>query len=122
MRIKLDENLGNYVLHYFNEAGHDTSTVASQDLCGAADRDLIERCNQEDRALVTLDLDFANPLRFRPAEYSGIAVRRPFAPISPAQLGELCRTLAEALSREDLKGNLWIVERGRIRIYEQPEH
>ena len=121
MRIKLDENLGQQVLNLFRAAGHDTSTVPGQSLCGAADRDLIEVCKLEERALVTLDLDFANPLRFRPSEYSGIAVLRPSAALSPKHLGELCQTLLEALSRESLHHRLWIVERARIRIYEQPE-
>lgn len=122
MKIKLDENLGSRSLHLFHEAGHDTSTVADENLCGTSDRELIDRCQRENRALVTLDLDFANPLRFRPAAYSGIAVLRPSAPISATQLDELCRTLADALGREDLQGERWIVERGRIRIYQQPEH
>jgi len=121
LKIKLDENLGNAVLRLFQQAGHDTSTVASENLCGVADQDLIQRCKQEARALVTLDTDFANPLRFRPAEYSGIAVLRPSKPISTIQLNELCRTLEEALVREDPRGKLWIVERGRIRIYQESE-
>lgn len=121
MKIKLDENLGNQLLHLFRAAGHDTSTVPSQNLCGATDRDLIKLCKREDRALVTLDLDFANPLRFRPSEYCGIAVLRPSEALSPTHLGELCQTLVEALTRESLHGRLWIVERARIRIYEQPE-
>jgi len=31
----------------------------------AEDAALIDLCRQEGRAIVTLDLDFANPLRFR---------------------------------------------------------
>ena len=66
MRLKLDENLGNRGLSILQAAGHDVFTVALQQLCGATDQELIEKCRHEDRALVSLDLDFANPLRFQP--------------------------------------------------------
>ena len=77
MRLKLDENLGNRGHSILQAAGHDVFTVALQQLCGATDQELIEKCRREDRALVSLDLDFANPLRFQPSQYPGIAVAPP---------------------------------------------
>ena len=121
MKLKLDENLGTQIRGLFEDGGHEASTVAGQRICGASDLELITRCRQERRALVTLDLDFANPLQFRPSEYYGIAVLRPSEPISVRHLKELCRTLLDALSRQSLQGQLWIVERGRIRIYQEPD-
>lgn len=64
MRLKLDENLGDGFKRILAAAGHDVSTVVAQDLCGAADDLLIEQCNSEQRCLVSLVLDFANPVRF----------------------------------------------------------
>ena len=47
-----------------------------QQMESAPDTVVIEACRREGRALVTLDLDFANPLDYRPSEYTGIAVLR----------------------------------------------
>ena len=55
-------------------AGHDVASVADQGLEGSLDGDLLKYCRAEGRCLVTLDLEFANPLVFLPSRYLGIAV------------------------------------------------
>lgn len=119
MKLKLDENLGLRGYAMLKAAGHDVSTVAAQNLQGSLDDVLIEHCQLEDRCLVTLDLDFANPLVFLPSHYRGIAVLRLPARPSAANLIGLVATLADALKRESLRGKLWIVEAGRIRVYQE---
>ena len=76
MRVKLDENLGNRGAQAFRAAGHDVATAYEQGLTGATDDELYDVCVRESRLLVSLDLDFANPLRFDPAKSAGIAVLR----------------------------------------------
>lgn len=119
MKFKLDENLGVRATQILAAAGHDVTTVREQSLCGTEDHDLIEICRQEQRCLVTLDMDFSNPLIFVPSRYAGIAVLRlPDRP-SHGQLHLLMQTLANALPSEAIEGKLWIVEIGRIRIYQE---
>jgi predicted nuclease of predicted toxin-antitoxin system len=117
MKLKLDENLGHHILAILNRAGHDVTTVAQQNVSGIADPDLIGLCRTERRALVTLDLDFANPLQFLPDNYAGIAVLRLPSPVTYAHLLAAITTLIGALETQTLAGNLWIVEIGRVRIY-----
>ena len=117
MKLKLDENLGNRTLTILHRAGHDVTTVAQQNISGISDLELIDLCKSESRALVTLDLDFANPLQFRPKNYTGIAVLRLPSPFTYEHLLRAIMTLALALETESLERNLWIVEIGRIRIY-----
>ena len=120
MKLKLDENLGARGAEQFRQAGHDVSTVAEQELCSATDRKLSEVCRIERRCLVTLDLEFGNPLIFKPKDYSGIAVLRlPRLP-TPDDLFDAINTLAQGLARKDIEGQLWIIQRGKIREY-QPE-
>lgn len=120
MKLKLDENLGRRGVELLRQARHDVATVVEQGLCAATDRALIDVCRKEQRCLITLDLDFANPLLFKPTDYPGIAVLRlPYSP-TPKDLYETIKTLIAGLAREDITGKLWIVQRGRIRTY-QPE-
>ena len=95
----------------------DVTTVVDQSMMSATDSTLIDHCREEGRALVTMDLDFSNPMQFPPSKYLGIAVLRPTTRPSVSQIEELAATLAEALIGSSLAGKLWIVEVGRIREY-----
>ncbi|MBW2524674.1 MAG: DUF5615 family PIN-like protein [Deltaproteobacteria bacterium] len=53
-----------------------TATVAGQGMASASDVELIDCCRAEGRCLVTLDLDFSNPMCFPPSPHHGIAVLR----------------------------------------------
>jgi predicted nuclease of predicted toxin-antitoxin system len=118
LRFKLDENLGRRAIDLFLEAGHDISTVAEQELQGAADDQLINICRDEARVLVTLDLDFSNVLRYPPETYAGIAVLRVPNPVELSSIHERIGVLLEGIKGEELAGKLWIVEAGRIRQYD----
>ncbi len=56
---------------------------------------------------------------FLPSHYAGIAVLRLPQKPSADNLSTLIQTLADALRNEQLTGKLWIVEIGRVRIYEE---
>jgi uncharacterized protein DUF5615 len=120
MKLKFDENLGRNLTQLLRERGHDVATVFDQGLAGASDRALIEDCSKERRCLVTLDLEFANPLVFLPSEFAGIAGLR--LPSKPGynDLLDAVETLAGMLDRSPIEGKLWIVQRGRVREYQEP--
>lgn len=118
MRLKLDENLGRRVVTVFVEAGHDVATVHEQDLTSATDVALMAACLTEQRVLVTLDLDFANPLRFDPSVAAGIAVLRVHELPRHSDLLAAAGTLAVKLEEADIVGRLWVVDGQRVRQYE----
>ncbi|WP_437619816.1 DUF5615 family PIN-like protein [Sorangium sp. So ce1151] len=76
MKLKLDEHLGRRAADLSRKAGHDVAAVPEQGLCSASDPTVLDVCKAEGWCLVTLDLDFSNPVRFRPADYPGIPVLR----------------------------------------------
>lgn len=119
MKMKLDENIGQRGKALLMQAGRDVCTILEQNLQSAPDPTVIEVCRVEQRCLVTLDLDFSNPLQYNPAEYSGIAVLRLPKRPSPQDLLDAIGTLITALKTEIILGKLWIIKRGQLRIYQQ---
>lgn len=117
MKFKLDENFGTRGIAKLASFGHDVATVLGQGLCTSPDALLIEICLAERRCLVTMDLDFANPIQYPPRQYAGIAVLRLPARSGLVEIDHALETLGRTLGAESLEGKLWIVELERIREY-----
>src|SRR5919109_5557718 len=117
MRFKVDENLPIEGAQLFREAGHEVATVLDQHLGGKDDRTVATICQQEARALVTLDLDFADIRTYPPAHYAGMVVLRLRRQDKPHALEVFTRVIP-LLAQEPLAQRLWIVEEHRIRIRE----
>jgi predicted nuclease of predicted toxin-antitoxin system len=120
MRFKLDENFDIRLVPLLAHGGHDVDTVLAERLSGSPDETIYDTCRRSGRTLITLDLDFASPFRFPPQGTEGIVVIRPPRPVLPAIKATLESVLAE-LTSQPLTGVLWIVEPGRIRVYD-PHH
>jgi hypothetical protein len=86
-------------------------------LSSSRDENLLRVCVAEKGCLVTLDLGFSNPLVFKPSGYEGIAVLRLPPKPTPGDLLTEIKTLIGGLAQKEIKGNLWIVQRGKIREY-----
>jgi len=66
MKFKLDENVDVRLIPLVAEGGFEVDTVLGENLSGKRDENIYEVCKAEKKVLITLDLDFANPLRFPP--------------------------------------------------------
>ena len=117
MKLKLDENFGHKAAAALVEAGHDVHTVLQEELGGAPDTTIFETCVREQRCVVTLDLDFADVVRFPPHRSAGIAVLRSAKSNSPDIQRLLIQNLASALEADQIEGRLWIVEATRVRVH-----
>ena len=119
MKLKLDENLSRHAADLIRTAGHDVATSVSQGLRGAVDEILFDVCKQESRALVTMDRDFSEVLRYPPAGSAGVVVLAMGHRPSHAALLARVRELLKALETRSPEGALWIVEPGRLRVHLQ---
>lgn len=87
---------------------------------GASDDVVARTCQDHGMCLITMDLGFAQIIAYPPQQYPGIIVLRHSAP-TLAGMNQLVRQLATALRERSPKGNLWIVEPGRIRVHASRE-
>jgi len=117
MRLKLDENLDVGLAAWLESMGHDAKTVRDEQMSGASDEQVFAAAMAENRCLVTLDLDFSDPIHFPPNNSAGTLVLR--APVP--SMAMIRRLLEQAMAHgatASPKGQIWIVEPGRVRIWE----
>lgn len=115
LKFKVDENLPVEVAVLLADAGHDAMTVPDQQLGGVPDVSLADTCRQEGRAVVTLDLDFADIRAYPPADYFGIIVLR-LSRLDKHRLLHTVQRLLPTFEQEQLSGMLWIVDESTVRI------
>ena len=115
MLFKVDENLHEDVALALRKHGHDAETVFDEGLQGHDDVAIGAACRQEGRALITLDLDFANIQSFPPQDFPGLIVLR-LNDQSRSHVWRVLNGLFDLLEREPLAGCLWIVAETRVRI------
>ena len=115
MRFKTDGNWPEEAAELLQSTGHDASTVIEQSMGGEPDPDLASLCRREQRALVTLDLGFADIRTYPPEEYHGLIVLR-LKRQDKAYVVDALEQLLPTLEAEPLASRLWIVEEERLRI------
>jgi len=115
--FKIDENLPVEAAELLSGAGHDAMTVQEQGLSGEPDSHISAICMSESRAIVTLDLDFADIRSYPPEEYSGIIVLR-LTRQDKLHVMQVLSGLVPRLEQTPFVGKLWIVDESTIRIRE----
>jgi predicted nuclease of predicted toxin-antitoxin system len=118
MRFKIDENLPIEVAELLRANMHDSMTIFDQNMVGELDSKIASVCKSEERALITLDLDFSHIRIYPPSEYPGIIILRPRTQSKPDVLALVHKLIPLLDGSERLMGNLWIVQENRIRISE----
>ncbi|MBM4090680.1 MAG: hypothetical protein FJ276_14850 [Planctomycetes bacterium] len=114
-KFKVDENLPTEAAGLLAGAGHDAVTVGDQRMVGEPDTNVATVCQREGRAVVTLDLDFADIRAYPPSDYPGIIVLR-LARLDKPRVLSVLQRLLPLLESEPLAGKLWIVEETSVRV------
>lgn len=76
MKIKLDENLPTRLRDVLRTYGHDVDTVLDEQLGGMPDAEIWGAACNEDRLLITQDLDFSDLRTFAPGSHPGLLLVR----------------------------------------------
>lgn len=118
MRFKVDENLPAEVAELLRVNMHDAMTIFDQHMVGELDPNVASVCKSEERALITLDLDFSDIRTYPLSEHPGIIILRPRTQSKPDVLALVDKLIPLLNGSEKLVGNLWIVQGNGIRIRE----
>jgi predicted nuclease of predicted toxin-antitoxin system len=116
VKIKVDENISVSGANLLRNSGHDVATVREQELGGFPDDKIFAACVSEQRTLITLDRDFGHVLRFPPAHSAGIVILELGEPASQQILHDRLRDFLSISASRSVRGELWIVEPGRVRV------
>ncbi|MBI1769872.1 MAG: DUF5615 family PIN-like protein [Bacteroidetes bacterium] len=115
-RFVIDEDMPRSTGRVLKDCGYEVKDIRDHGLRGADDEMIFRFAQGNQAVLITGDLGFGNILHFPIGSYSGIVVAR-FP--NETTTNEINRQLVERfkeLSEEDFKGNLIIIDPGKIRI------
>jgi predicted nuclease of predicted toxin-antitoxin system len=76
VKIKLDEMLPEALVELLSELGHDVESVTSEGLSGESDSTIRKVAGEENRFLISQDLDFSDIRRFAPGTHPGVMIVR----------------------------------------------
>lgn len=115
MKFKTDENFHPDAVELLRRHGHEVLTVWDQNLRGASDDKLLTICCKEQRAMITLDLDFADIMVYPPGNFPGLIVMR-LKDQSRKSILSVMEKVISLLKSEPLPSKLWLVDEKKVRI------
>jgi hypothetical protein len=99
MKLKLDENLPESLVHSLGGLQHDADTTRQQGLAGRPDSEVWLAAQRSGRFLITQDLDFSDVRKFAPGTHCGLLLVRLRAPGRQA----LAKRLWDIFQTEDVR-------------------
>jgi predicted nuclease of predicted toxin-antitoxin system len=116
LKFVIDEDMPRSTGRILKQQGYEVKDIRDYGLRGAEDEEIYEFAQREQALILTGDRGFGNILRFPVGKHFGIVVAH-FPNEMPTT--EINRDLIERfeyLSEDDFRGNLIIIEPGKIRI------
>lgn len=114
MRCLVDANLPTNVTEVLRRCGFDVRDVRAA-APPLTDQQVYEIARQEQRTLLTRDLDFSNMLRYPARGTAGIVVLR-VPGMATAEIAALLENFLRTRTTEDLRDTLLILEPFRVRV------
>ena len=115
-KFVIDEDISRSTAKVLRTKGYEALDVRDSGLRGKSDDEIFKFAQVEKAVILTGDLGFGNLLRFPVGSHSGIVIAHFPNEVSTSELNNQIIAAFEPLSEDDFKGNLIIVEPGKVRI------
>jgi len=116
LKFVVDEDLPRSTSKILREKGFEVLDVRERGLRGLSNEEIFRIAQREKAVFLTGDLGFGNLLHFPMGSHSGIVIVRFPSGVSTSELNRQMTISLNRLSEDDIRGNLVIIEPGRIRI------
>ncbi len=119
LKFLVDEDMPRSTARILQDKGFKVLDVRDCGLRGRSDEDVFNFAQNEKAVILTGDLGFGNLMRFPVGNHSGIVVAHFPGELSTAELNHQISKGLDNLTENDFKGNLIILEPGKIRVRRQ---
>lgn len=116
IKFVIDEDMPRSTTKVLKTSGYEVLDVRDCGLRGKTDEEIFRFAQEVKGIILTADMDFGNLLRFPCGSHCGIVIAHFPNELSTFELNQQIIKAFDNLSGVDLKGNLIILEPGRIRI------
>ncbi|MBE0428100.1 MAG: DUF5615 family PIN-like protein [Nitrospirae bacterium] len=116
LKFVIDEDLPRSTARVLKAKGYEVLDVRDCGLRGKSDEEVFKFAQRESALILTGDMGFGNILHFPVGSHSGIVIAHFPNEISTSELNNQIIKAFDNLTETDFKGNLIIVEPGKIRI------
>ena len=116
LKFVIDEDMPRSTAKILRTKGYEALDVRDLGLRGKNDDEIFKFAQKEKAVILTGDLGFGNLLHFPVGSHSGIVIAHFPNEVSTLELNNQIIKAFETLNEIDFKGNLIILEPGKIRI------
>ena len=115
-KFLVDEDMPRSTPRILRDKGYEALDVRDCGLRGKSDDEVFAFAQRSGAILITGDMGFANIMHFPVRSHAGIVVAHYPSEISPAEINKQMIDAFNSLTEPDFKGNLVILDLGRMRI------
>jgi predicted nuclease of predicted toxin-antitoxin system len=115
MKLKLDENISRHLKPVLIGFGHDVLTAADENLLSHPDTEIAKAAKDENRMLLTLDIEFADLRKYPPGSHPGVILFRPLS-LSPLSVNAFITDFIRGADLDKLNACVAVVDPIRVRI------
>ena len=115
MKLKLDENLSRHLKPVLIGLGHDVLTAADENLLSHPDTEIAQAAKEEQRMLMTLDVEFADLRKYPPGSHPGVILFRPLS-LSPLSVNAFIIDFVRRTDLDKLAACVAVVDPVHVRV------